>query len=348
MPVRPRIPTYNVGYKKADQAGFLDITKDIQELVERIEITEELEGQSDTLSLVLSNFDYRWFNAWTPAHGDRITVSIGYIGEPFTDPVTFEVDEPTYKFAPDTMSLKGQATPITQSLRQRNSRGYEGFTLADFARDVAERHGLELVGQVPEIQFDRVTQKNEMDLGWLKKLALRYGVIFKVESCTKLVFYVESELEAQPPAFTINRAFLPGSSSQLKKSAADTYKGAKVTYKDPKTQDLYEVEVETDNPEVATGDTLSITGERFENEGQAQLRAEEALRKANSGLVEGTLDLEGEVVYRAGNNFALPTDKTEFGTLGGKYQIRTVRHIVIPKRGTKMGWRSSLEVRKIF
>ena len=150
-----------------------------------------------------------------------------------------------------------------------------------------------------------------------------------------------------PPAFIVLRSLLaPSGGSQLKKAAADTYVTCKASYKDPKTDELYEIEITTDNPDVQSGSTLRITGERFENLEQATLRAEEALRKANSMLVSGTLDVEGEVLYRAGTNIELLADPLEFGTLGGKYQIRKVTHTVIPKRGVKMG--SALEVRKIY
>lgn len=340
---RPRIPTYQISYQGSD------ISEAISDRVERIQVVEELEGQADSLTLMLNNVDRVWHNEWTPMLGDLVTVSIGYVGGDFTEPCSYEVDEPTYKFAADTCELKGQATPITKAVRQRNSAGYEGYNLADLAAEVAARHGLELVGNVPPITFERTTQKNEFDLGWLKKLGLRYGVIFKVHSCTQLVFYYEPELEAAPPAFVVLRTLLdPGGASSLKKSAADTYKSCVVRYKDPKTDELYDVEVETNNPDVRSGSTLTITGERFENIGQATKRAEEALRKANSGLVTGTLDLEGEVFFRAGLNIELLTDPLEFGTLGGKYQIRKVTHTVVPTRGVKMGWRSALEVRKIY
>lgn len=360
MPVRPRQPTYTISYQGTDVSG------EIAAFVEKIEITEELEGKADTLSIKLNNADFRWFNEWTPNLGDRISVAFGYVGEGLSEPITFEVDEPTYEFGPDIMSLKGTATPITETLRQRRSVGFEGFSLAELAAIVADRHGLTLVGKVPEIVFERVTQKNEMDLGWLKKLALRFGVIFKVESCEKLVFFVEKDLETLEPFFMIRRQteeFEPGETPtsgglpvlfmapgaiSLKKKSSDTYKSARAVYKDPKTQEVYETVVPTANPEIGSADELNITGERMENPEQTALRAEEALRKANSTLVEGSFNMEGEQIFRAGTNFELSTDRNQFGVLGGKFQMRSVKHVIIPKAGPKMGWRSDFEARKIF
>jgi uncharacterized protein len=338
---RPRIPTYEVGYERADISLY----------VEKIEVTEELEGDSDSVSMTVNNYNLDWYNGWRPYLGDRVTVSLGYRGEQFTDPVEFEVDEPTFKIAPDVMELKGQATPVTQSLRQKYSNAFEEgeATLPQLAAYVAEKHGLELVGNIPEIDFRRVTQKNEEDLAWLRKLALKYGVIFKVESCRRLVFAVESELEALPPVYQISRKLLADDgSTSFKMQTTDTYRAAQADYKDPKTNEWMTYEVESTNPEVATGDVLRITGERFENVEQLQLRTDEALRKANSTLVEGTIDLEGEVYWRAGLNIYLPEDPTEFGFLGGKYQVRRVKHTLVPEGGRKQGWRSQLEVRKIF
>jgi len=336
---RPRIPTYEVSYEGADISLY----------IEKIEITEELEGDSDSANLVANNYQLDWYNAWRPRLGDRFTVSLGYRGEAFTAPVTYEVDEPTFRIAPDTMELKGLATPVTEGLRQRNSDAFEQMTLAELAAFVAEKHGLELVGEVPEILFDRVTQKNEEDLAWLRKLALKYGVIFKVESCERLVFAVESELEAMPPVYEISRKLLSDdASTSFKMQTTDTYKAAKADYKCPKTNEWMTLTVESTNPEVATGDVLRITGERFENIEQLELRAEEALRKANSTLIEGTINLEGEVYWRAGLNIVLPEAPDEFGFLGGKYQVRSVKHTLVPEGGRKQGWRSELSVRKIF
>lgn len=322
---------------------------DISLYVEKIEVTEELEGDSDSVSMTINNYQLDWYNAWRPRLGDRVVVSLGYRNEQFTAPVEFEVDEPTFKIAPDVMELKGQATPVTETLRQKHSEAFEQVTLAELAEYVAGNQGLELVGNIPEIEFARVTQKNEEDLAWLRKLALKYGAIFKVESCQRLVFAIERELEAMAPVYRISRKLLADDgSTSFKMQTTDTYKAAQADYKDPKSNEWMTYEVESDNPEVATGDVLRITGERFENVEQLQLRTDEALRKANSTLIEGTIDLEGEVYWRAGLNILLLEDPTEFGFLGGKYQVRRVKHTLVPESGKKQGWRSQLEVRKIF
>jgi phage protein D len=337
---RPRIPTFEVSYNGGD----------VREFVEKIEITEELEGSSDSVSMTLNNYDLRWYNEWRPVLGDYVDVSLGYRDEAFTSPVRFEVDEPTYKIAPDVMELKGQATPITSSLRQNYSNAFEQWTLPELAAFVAEKHGLEVVGTIPEIMFDRVTQKNEKDLAWLRKLALRYGVIFKVESCERLVFATEEELERRPPVYVITRNMLsPDGSTSFKVQSTDTYKMARCDYKDPKTNEWLFLEVETTNPEVRTDDVLRVTGERHENAEHLALRTREALRKANSTLVEATFNVEGEVYWRAGLNIWLPTEPDEFGNLiGGKYQVRRVRHTLVPEGGRKQGWRSELSARKVF
>ncbi len=337
---RPRVPTFEVSYSGAD----------IREFVEKIEVIEELEGNADSVTMTVNNYDLRWYNEWRPYLGDVVTVSLGYRDEAFTEPVDYEVDEPTFKIAPDVMELKGTATPITGSLRQRYSNAFEQWTLPQLAAFVAEKHGLTLVGTVPEILFDRVTQKNEPDLAWLRKLALRYGVIFKVHSCRSLVFYTEEELEAMPPVYFVSRKMLsPDASTSFKLQSTDTYQMARADYKHPKTNEWMFVEEATTNPEVRTQDVLRVTGERNENAEQIALRTREALRKANSTIVEGTINVEGEVYWRAGMNILLLAGPDEFGPLiGGKHQVRRVRHTLVPEGGAKQGWRSELEVRKIF
>lgn len=336
----PRIPSFRLTY-----AG-VDITADLVPLTLSISYTDKLEGESDELSIRLANSDRRWMAAWLPGEGDSVSLELGYENEAFLGPIAFEVDEPEWAGAPDTFQLKGLATPITKSLRQRNSQAYEDTTLRAIAQQIAEKHGLELIGEIPGINLKRVTQKEQADLQFLKDLAAEYGLLFKVESTSRLVFFREADLEAATPVITLNRKDL--TSYRIRRQAAGVYKAATVSYQDPEsgefieaTIDLAGAEVEPSDDEegaISSGDILRVR-ERCEDRGQAETKAKEALKRANSTRLEANLELEGNVLLSAGVTLTL----TGFERLSGKYLIDQVRHSLDRGRG----YRSSIQARKV-
>lgn len=329
-----RVPTFKLSYLGTD------ITNDIKTLTISITFVDKLAGESDELEISLDNSDFRWLDAWAPKEGDTVTLQLGYQDELLMPATTFEVDEPEYSGPPDTLRLKGLATPITASLRQKRTQAYENTTLRAIAQAIADRHGLELVGQVPEIKIERSTQKEQADLTYLKELAEEYGLIFKIESTNKLVFFSESDLEAAEAVLVIKRTEI--SRYTLSRGAKGTYKAAKISYQDPKTGKFVEVTIGADGSEirsdedtpgeaetgVASGDVLNIR-ERVENREQATVKATEALRRANRGQVEGRLDLEGNVLLSGGINVTLEG----FRRLNGKYQVAEARHRFTKSQG---------------
>lgn len=324
-----RIPTFRLIYLDTD------ITSNIRDLCESIAYTDSLEDRSDEIEITLDNSDLRWMNTWLPSQGDRISLQIGYENEALFPAVTFEIDELEFAGVPDTVRIKGVATPITSSLRQRNTAAYENTTLRAIARQIAEKHGLTLVGGelLPNTKIERMTQRTVTDLEFLRDAAKDYGLIFKIESSTRLVFYKESALENADAVLTIARTDIKGYS--LRRGAQGTHKGASIRYYDPKSGKEISVKVDAEgntlpaDENVASGSLLQIR-ERCETLEQARLKATEALRKANKGAIEFQLQaLEGNVRLSAGINITLDG----FGSFSGKYQLASVRHQFTKSQG---------------
>lgn len=340
----PRIPTFILEYEGTD------ISDAIRSQWLSIRYTDKIEGESDDLEVQLENIGLRWMDAWLPAEGGLLTLALGYEGEPLSPDFSFEIDEPTFTGGTqgDTVSLKGVAAPITSTLREQKTRAFEDTTLQAIAQTIADDHGLELVGEIPAIKLERVTQKEQTDLEFLRDLAAEYGMIFKIESAERLVFFRESDLEEAEPILEITRGKTALSRYGLRRGAKGTYKSAKLSYQDPATGEFIEAEFGLDGNQivkpqgdtegtaeaVATADVLQIR-ERVENIGQAQLKAQEALRRANRGKIELDLDCEGEVIYAAGVTFTL----NGFAKFSGKYMIQQVDHSL----SKNQGFRSSIK-----
>ena len=350
----PRQPTLRIEYLG------VDITEDIRDFITDASFTDNLEGKADDLKIVIENKDLRWLDTWLPGEGDRVSFQLGYAGNPgdLIPSVQVEIDEPEWSGTPDVLKLGGVSVPVTASLREVRSVAYEGVTLQDIAQQIANRHGLELVGDVPNISFKRVSQKEQTDLEFLRKLANDYGVVFKVESTSRLVFFRISSLELGEPVFEIarnpseetqsERVFYPNT-YRLRRKAAGTYKSASIKYQDAESGEFIEFEVDVngnevpkpedeDGGEIGSESKLSIR-ERVENIEQAKIRAVEALKRANRARITASISLEGETLIAAGIAFSL----TGWKLLDGKYLIEKAVHRL--SRG--QGYRCSIEAYKV-
>ncbi len=323
QPVRQ--PVWILEYEKKD------ISAAIAPFVLQVIYTDNLAGESDELEVNIEDRDHRWKNAWAPAKGDRINVRIGYRGEQMLPCGEFQVDEIEYNGPPDTVTIRALAAGVKESLRTKNSKAFEGMTLKKIAEKIAASHGLTVTGSVPEIRVGRVTQNQEKDLAFLKRLAERYGYVFSVRG-TQLVWHEQAALDQASAVAVIRRTGLVGTYT-LRTKTSQVYRGCQVSYFDPKKKKLITHTFKAEG--ISTGDVLKLV-ERCESKAQAEVKAKAALRNTNGRQVEGNLPVEGDQRLVAGLNVTLEG----WGVLDGAYQVLKSRHVM--ERGG--GYRTEIEV----
>ena len=317
-------PTYKIEYNNKN------ITKDVSDYVLSIEYSDYEHGQSDEITITFEDSENLWNGAWIPSKGDALRLCVGYVGEQMLNCGVFEIDEIEYNAPPDTVIVKALATGIKKSFRQPNSVGYENKTLQQIASEVAKRHNLTLVGEIENIKVERITQNQERDLTFLKRLAEQYGYIFKIAE-NNLVFYKTEKLISADSAKILYKTDL--SSISLREKTSHAYKSVSVTYKNPKTGKV--VSATAKNDKCVKGDTLKLDC-RCENKQQALIKAKAALQNGNY-TIEGTLNLPGNPFLVAGLN----VEVKEIGYFSGKYHITEAHHII----DKTSGYATSLEVK---
>ena len=317
-------PIFKIEYNQKD------ITKDISNQVLNIEYTDYEHGQSDEITITFDDTQKLWQSSWIPSKGDSLRVFIGYEGEKLLNCGIFEIDEIEFATPPDTLTVKALATGITKALRQNNSVAYENKTLKQIASEIAQKHSLTLVGEIEDVRVERITQNQERDLTFLKKLAEQYGYIFKIAE-GNLVFYKTEKLTGADAAKILYRTDL--SRISLTEKTSKNYKAVTVSYHNPKTGK--KITATAKNEKCVKGDTLKIT-ERCENKQQALLKAKAALAKGNN-TIEGSIDLVGTPNLIAGLNVELK----DLGYFSGKYHITQTRHFI----DRTSGYGTSLEVK---
>lgn len=282
--------------------------------------TDNIEGEADEISLTVHNASGKWFREWRPEHGDEIKGEFGYVGGILVPIGTFYVDKPCAKGGRggDTFSTSGQSAPITKALRTKKTKAFEKQKLGDIAKKVASEHGMQIVGTPPDISFERITQRRETDLAFLKRLAEDYGAFFKVAG-KKIVFMQRSEVYGREAIRTLSKSEREIISYTLNYEAAKTASKAKASYYDGNQKKKIEVEVE--DKQVKTGDTVR-TDDRVENEGQARALAKSKLQKANLKQWTANMTLVGDPLLLAGQNVML----SGYGRWDRKYSITRARH----------------------
>lgn len=292
-----------------------NITKDVSPYVTSIEYTDVEHGESDELTISFEDSEKLWQGDWIPVKGDSLRAYLGYEDEKLLNCGTFEIDELEYNAPPDVITVKGLATGIKKPLRQKNSVGYENKTLKQIAKEIADKYGYTLVGEIEDVRVDRITQNKERDLSFLTKLAEQYGYIFKIAE-NNLVFYDVQSLKGAKPIQIFYKSDLV--SISLREKTSQKYKAVQVSYYDPKQKKTVKASARNEN--VVKGDTLKITV-RCSDKKQAILKAKAALNTADT-KISGSLEFVGNPYLIAGSNIELKG----IGHFSGKYHIKQARH----------------------
>ena len=320
-----------------------DITQDVTADLVTLKYKDKIEGSSDELEVTLRDGADKWKNEWYPKMGSTLEAKIGY-DDALMPCGVFEIDEISIDSPPDTVTLRALAVPITGSLRTKKSKAHENTTLKQIAQKVASDNGLTLEGEIDDLQFERVTQTRETDLGFLQRTAKEFGYVFSVRA-KKLIFTSVYKLEAGTAVIEIDRGQMQ--KFNLKDKAAKTFKKANLAYHNPSKNKVIQAtaSVETmTNPdgaeytEIVAGDDLEIRAP-VENDNQATAKAKAYLHGANSMQQEGTVTVTGNPLLVAGNNVEL----SRIGSLSGKYQIQESEHEI----SKSSGYTTTIEVKRV-
>ena len=300
-----------------------DVSAELAPMVTAVTYADHLTGTADTIRVTLEDSDGRWRGGWYPVQGDVIALEIGYAGQPLLPCGTFEVRRLTLSGPPDTLEIAAEAAAITAELRTRRSAAYEAMDLAAIAGRIAARHGLTVVGTVQSPVWERITQHDETDVAFLRRLSDETGHVFAVRG-TSLVFHGLAELRAAEAAVTVGRRDC--TRYRWQDEARGAYRAAVARYHDPNTKTV--IESTATDPAHPGGDVLAV-GARTETRAQADQAAQAALDRANKDKRTGTLTLSGEPRLVAG----IVVAATGFESMDGHYLVERSTHRVNRKAG---------------
>jgi uncharacterized protein len=301
-----------------------------------ITYTDRLGAASGDLEIILEDSQKVWQGPWYPQEGDVINLTIGYRSEAQLPCGSFQIDELALSGPPDTFHIRCLATYITPAMRTKRSCGYEGQTLTQIASTIAVKYALNMVSEADDLNpvFQRITQNQETDLGFLRRIANEHDYDFTIRG-SSMVFYARSALETSQPVATIARGDVMRFA--FKDRSYRIYETAQIAYQQPFAKALISQTADSSASVPTTDSAKRVI--RCENGQQAQLKASSMLHANNMVKVTVRLTSSGSPILVAGNVVTV----SGFGVNDGNYLIEQARHRLT--RAT--GYTTEIEARNL-
>lgn len=321
----PRQASVSVTYQKANKAGGTSKhpAAIMAEYNEGFSYTDPATGESDTISITLTNIDLRWANKWMPQKGDKLTAKIieknwdeagqkksFYCGK-------FCLDDLSYAGPELICMIGGVSVPESNAFRSTGrSKTWKKATLKEVGTEIAKKYHLKLQYTGEIIKLGTIEQSNESDSSFLTKVCQDYGMAIKIYS-GEIVIYDKGIFEAREPVATLKPVDLQDWSYNT--TLVGTYTGAVIKYtsgKDDKEMKCV----------VGSGKRMLNINEKVESLQEAQIKACAKVNAENEKAVTMSVTIMANNRIAAGSTLNIEG----LYQLSGKYFVDKVTHNISP------------------
>lgn len=308
---------------------------------------DNLSGAADDLSIEVQDKDMLWAGDWRPEFGDTVVARLkaqgwfGY-GDPQTELRcgTFAHDKISLAGKPSRVMLQCVSAPLATGLRRRKrTRAWRSVDLKQIAQDIATRAEMTLdFSGAAGPKFKSAVQNNKSDLEFLEELCKEVARTLKITEST-IAIYDEATLEAGGAVGEIDRKGGYVIDYSFDADDSGRYGSCHVSCFDPRTGKTVKGQFPRDGQTIEgldpNGQTLELVI-NVSDAGEANKRAEAALRNANRFATSGKLTVVGDPGLVAGVVFYL----RNFGKLDGKFIVTRAEHHAVG------GYTCNLSVRR--
>ena len=296
-----------------------NVTTKLSEFLESFSYTDVASGESDSISIKLSNIDKKWLGAWFPAKGDKLSVSTKLVnwsktGEKKFRCGEFTLDEFSFSGRPLVADLGALSLPIKESFKttERN-KTYKKVTIEEIAKEIAKRANVKLVYDAARIDIETIEQ-SQNDCDFLYDLCEKYGLGMKVYS-SKIIIFDEARYEKKRSVVTINETDMKSWSYDT--STNKTYTAAKISYTNPKTKKDVSITV-------GDGKRVLKISEKADSKADAEKIAKAKINNANKKMTTMRITIQANPKIVATSNVTIKG----LGKLNGKYAVDKVVHSI--------------------
>jgi len=290
------------------------------------EYVDYAEGTMDELTVTLEDRDKNWQGPWIPAKGAELSAVIQCYDwfQPGDSPSLtirgMQIGEIDLNGPPDQVTIQAAAVKVKSNARtQRKSKDFEDVTLHHIASHVAGKAGLKLSWEGNDNHFDRVDQRDESDMAFLRRLCKKYGNNIKTIDDTLFVYSAEA-WDKRPPSASLVKGQDWIKRYHFKTGVHDKYRGCVYAFSHPEKKELIRGEYLPPGAP-PTGEMLVLT-RPAKDQGDAIKQAKARLHRKNRWEVAADFDLVGDPRRRATHVLAL----SGFKNFDGNYMTDEARH----------------------
>jgi phage protein D len=292
------------------------------------EYADYADGTMDEITVNLEDRDKNWQGPWLPEKGAEVSAVIQCFDwwqpgdRPSLSLSGMQIGEIKLTGPPDQVTIQASAIKVRSNARtQRKTVGFEKVTLHHIAAHVAGKAQLKLNWMGKDQFYDRVDQREESDMAFLKRLCRGTGNSIKTIDDTLFV-YAAGTWELRPAQATLTRGEERIKTYRFETGTHDKYRGCVVTYTNPETKETITGSFFPPGAP-ATGEILRVN-RHVRDLAHANRLARDCLRRKNRWEVLAEIVLVGDVRRRATHVLALQG----FYNFDGNYVTDEARHVL--------------------
>jgi phage protein D len=279
--------------------------------VSSITFNDKAGTESDKITIVTNKSFAR------PNRGDKIILMFGYeeeVDEPLFNAGTFFVQN-SKRINNKNLTITATGVDYTKNLKVKKSETFTNMSIKDICELRANLHGLKVKSNF-DIILPVVTQTNESDLAFFKRLAQDYSALFSIKNNT-LIFVTHclyAKVNEDLPVYKLD-ANSPNNLTVIHNDK-EYYNSCEAIWHDSNTNKEKKITIGSGKPVLTYRHT-------FKNEADAKVKAEAKLCLSNRGLKSGSFSTEGGFIYAGAN---LDLSNTFDNEDDGIFSIKNVTH----------------------
>lgn len=302
------------------EANGKDVTEQLKKDISSISFSDEDGNQSDEITIrVAGNFQ-------RPKYQDEIKLWLGYKESKLFYCGLFLVQ--TTERDRFGLTITATGADFSETLKQKRDLSYESISLKKLVKTIALRNKLDVKSDFDDMELTHISQTNESDLHFLKRLSQDYNAIFSIKNNT-LVFLKrikDSQKSSTLPLFEIDAAECSEGTPKIKHMNRTLYASCTASWHDTADNQVKKITVGNGDP------VLKLAGS-FKTHAEAKSKAEAKLMQSARGTKAGHIAMPGREIY-AGSSLKL----TGAGEDSGEYSIKSVNHTYSD------GWSMTIEI----
>lgn len=312
------------------QTGFVTVGTSNTKLGEKIaeqatgfSYTDVASGQSDSVSITLSDIGKEWLGNIMPKRGASLGAKLvlaNWNQEERTDIFncgTFILDDISFSGRPLSCVLGGVSVPAMDDFKSLpRTKTWEKTTIQDIAAEIAKRAGVSLHYDAGTIQIAELEQTKQTDSAFLYSLCDKYGLAMKVYN-HKIVIFDIVAYEGKAAVLDLKEEDMLSWSYNT--TIEGTYTGVNLNYTDPDDDDDKTISV-----------TIGSSGRMYSMDSQAssqydaELQATAKVNAANRKIETMEVTIRANIKLVASHCVQIKG----LGKADGKYYIDKIKHSV--------------------